>query len=682
MVKYLKRGNEVRELEELQIICDKDSPQTLNQEILIKAVYSGKEKIEYKFIIGNDGVWNTVQDFSEISTYRWTPKNEGNYIIMVQGKQADSRKSFHCIVKKEYVIKEKKNDRLIEDIIVSNESITVGEKLEVEVIGSEKTLLFRFWHKKNNKDWEIIKDYSMDNKLLYTVNNEGKQDILIECKRVDSTEVFDEFSTITFKAKAPNQIEISNFKCLTKNLLVNEELIFKVEATIGDKRSLLYKFLKVNKEGKAICIQDYSSKNVVSFKESEAGEYKLLCMVRDILSVAEYDDRALMVYKVKPYVNVKINNFITDMSSPQINGTKIKLKAEAEGGIELFYRYIIEGPLAYDSGYIKESSYDWTPNLEGDYILTLMCKDKSFKGECEERRIIKFTIDKKADKPVKLVDIVVDNENKILVGQPVNIKVLAEGGVKLKYSFIIYCNEKEKEVVPFGYSNWLNFTPDEKGEYKVEIKVKDKYTTKEYDSHTILYLKAKEYIPGEIDYVLLPNKNNYLIDDIIDTEVIVQNTKNVLIRYVTKINGYEVEDTGFINNKKLQINPKCSGKYTIDIYAKNVKCEGEYDSKKKISFYVLERAPIINTKITLEKDVVNVNKEITFIAESNGGKEVCYEFYIMENDNWVKVQSYSRKNRYTFIPFLKGNYKIMVLAKSFYKKVSYEDYYESSFQVV
>ncbi len=40
-------------------------------------------------------------------------------------------------------------------------------------------------------------------------------------------------------------------------------------------------------------------------------------MVRDILSVAEYDDRALMVYKVKPYVNVKINNFITDMSSPQ-----------------------------------------------------------------------------------------------------------------------------------------------------------------------------------------------------------------------------------------------------------------------------------------------------------------------------------------------------------------------------
>ena len=73
----------------------------------------------------------------------------------------------------------------------------------------------------------------------------------------------------------------------------------------------------------------------------------------------------------------------------------------------------------------------------------------------------------------------------------------------------------------------------------------------------------------EIPEILLPNKNNYLVDDIIDIEVIVQNTKNVLIRYVTKINGYEIEDTGFIDSKKLQINPKCSGKYTIEMYAKN-----------------------------------------------------------------------------------------------------------------
>ncbi len=44
------------------------------------------------------------------------------------------------------------------------------------------------------------------------------------------------FLQLHLKQKAPNQIEISNFKCLTKNLLVNEELIFKVEATIGDKK--------------------------------------------------------------------------------------------------------------------------------------------------------------------------------------------------------------------------------------------------------------------------------------------------------------------------------------------------------------------------------------------------------------------------------------------------------------
>lgn len=669
-------------MEQLQIICDKDSPQTLNQEILLKAIYNGKDKIEYKFIIGSGGVWNTVQDFSEESIFRWNPKKEGDYTIMVQGKKADSRKSFHCIAKKDYSICEVNNDRIIQDVIVEKDKLIVGEKLVVEVVSSsEDPILVRFLHK-GKEDWEIIKDYSTDNKLIYTVNKEGKQEILIECKRLDSENNFDEFTTVIFEANLPKKIEITDFKCLTKNLLVNEELVFKVKDNIEDKRTLLYKFIKINKEGKATCIQDYSSRNIVTFKEREAGKYKLLCLVRDLLSVEEYDDRALIEYTIKPYNDIKINRFTTDMSSPQINGTLVKLKGDVIGGTDIVYRYIIEGPVCEDSGYIREDTYEWIPRREGDYIITLEAKDVSFRGEFEDKKVIKFSIDRKADKPVKILDIIVDDESKILVGNPVSIKVISEGGLSLKYSFTIYFNGKVKENIRFSKNNWINFIPDEKGEYEIEIKVKDKYTTKEYDSHTFVYLKAREYLPGEIDYILLPHKNNYLVDDIIDIETIVQNTKDVLLKYVTEINGCTVEDTGFIEAKKIQIRPQCAGKYKIYIYAKNVKCEGEYDTKKSVIFHVLDRTPVINTNIKMDKKVVNVNKEVTFIAESNGGKEVCYEFYIMENNNWIKVQGYSRKNKYTFIPFLKGDYRVMVLAKSFYKKVSYEDYCESSFKVV
>ena len=70
-------------------------------------------------------------------------------------------------------------------------------------------------------------------------------EILIECKRVDSERNVDDFKTVKFEVKELEKIEITNFLCLTNNILVNEELIFKVETNCEKDRSLLYKFLKI-----------------------------------------------------------------------------------------------------------------------------------------------------------------------------------------------------------------------------------------------------------------------------------------------------------------------------------------------------------------------------------------------------------------------------------------------------
>ena len=664
-------------MEDLVILFDKDSPRNKEDEVLIEAVF-GKEPLQYKFIIGNDGVWNTIQEFSESDTCIWNPSAEGKYIVMVQGKKEGSSRPFDYLAKEEFVIGEKEIEKLIKDVNMDKTHLTVGEKITIDVLGNEQGLLYRFWIK-GNQDWELIRDYTTSNRLVFTANKEGKQEILIECKEVNSSENFDEFTTIKFDVVVPTKIEITDFKCLTEELLINQELVFKVSSSLDDKRSLLYKFIKISKDGKVTCIQDYSSRRLVSYQEKEAGEYKLLCLVRDILSNKEYDDRAIMLYSVKAYNPINIKSFTPDTNSPQMNGSTINFKAEVDGGREIVYRYIVEGEVAEDSGYIRRNEYTWETQKEGEYTVTLYVKDISYDGDYEDKKVINYTIDKKSDKPVKIVDIITDNKKTALIGQPINMKVKAEGGISLKYSFVIYKDNKEKERIGFSDSNWINFIPDEKGEYEVEIRVKDKYSNKEYDSHTFIYVRAKEYLPGEIDYILLPNKSSYLVGDLIDIEAVVQNTRSVLIRYVTKINGYLVEDTGFIQNKKIQLKPKCSGKYTFEVYSKNIKCEEEFDSKKEVSIYVSEATPVTNTKILCDREEVVCNKEVTFKVTSVGGKDVCYEFYIMEKGNWIKTQSYSKKNYYTFIPFLRGEYRVMVLAKSFYKKVNYEDYGEFSF---
>ncbi|MCR1950577.1 triple tyrosine motif-containing protein [Clostridium sp. DSM 100503] len=679
-------------MSELLITFDKESPSVIDEKINIKIVSEDDDCVEYKFLEGSPGernlTWKPIQDFSDKKECEWRPRKSGDYMIMVQYKDKDSNELKNTKVnyqikgiEEKDIIELNKNIKLIKDVIIDKTSLIVGEKINLEVLSDEEEiLLYRFWIK-GKQGWEPLKDYSTENKLTYTTTKSGDGELLIECKRPSSKENVDDFTTVIFKVKEQPIIEINSFECLSENLLINEELIFKVGVNCDKTRTILYKFLRVDTNGRITCIQDYSTKNIVSFSEKQKGNYKLLCYVRDIFSNKQYDDRACMMYNIKPYDEIKIRNFSSDLNSPQVSGTNITFKSSVIGGKEILYRYIIEGPVAEDTGYIRSRSFNWETKLEGEYKIILKAKDISFDGEYEDIKELSFKIDKKGEKPVNILDVFSNKTRGCIKGEPINIKVKAEGGTELKYSFIVFKDGKEKERSNYGRTNWVNFTPEESGEYQVEVRVLDKYSSKEYDVHDFVYFKVKDYQEAEIDYVLLSQKEIYLVGDTIELETIVQNTKNILLRYVTKINGHEVEDTGFIESKRLRVKPKCSGKYTVEIYAKNVLCHEDYDVKKEVSLYVHEAIPVSNTKIKVKNKNIVVNNEVTFEVTSEGGKEVCYEFYIMEKGNWVRVQAYSRKNYYTFLPFSTGSYRILVLSKSYYKKINYEDYISLEFEV-
>ncbi|WP_207729471.1 triple tyrosine motif-containing protein [Clostridium gallinarum] len=673
---------------------DKKSPSKVDEDISIKAICEENDNLEYKFFQGAQGernlVWKQIRDFSGENECIWKPKEPGEYMLMVQA--VDNSSGSTETIRATYEIKgieekdsiECKNtvNKLIKNVIIDKTSLIVGEKINLEVLASEEeeVLLYRFWIN-GKQGWEPLKDYSTENKLTYTTTEVGDGEVLIECKRPSSSDNVDDFTTVRFKVKEQPIIEINSFVCMTENILVGEELVFKVGVNYEKSRTILYKFLKVDLNGRISCIQDYSTKNIVSISEKEKGKYKILCCVRDIFSNKAYDDRAAIIYVVKPYEEIKIRSFSSELSSPQLSGNTIPFKTSVIGGNEILYRYIVEGPVAEDTGYIRSRNFNWESKIEGDYKVILMAKDISFEGDYEDISGLNFKIEKKGEKPVRIIEINPSKTRGCIKGEPINLKVKAEGGTDLKYSFIVYKDGVEKERSNYGVTNWVNFTPEDSGEYQVEVRIIDKYSSREYDAHDYIFFKVKDYEQAEIDYVLLQGKEYYLVGDTIEFEIIAQNTKNILLRYVTKINGHEIEDTGFIKNKYIKVKPKCSGKYTFEIYAKNILCKEDYDVKKEISVYVNEATPVTNTKINIDRDKIIEGQEVTFEVSSEGGKEVCYEFYIMEKGNWVRVQNYSRKNYYTFLPFTSGNYRILVLSKSYYKKVNYEDYADLEFEV-
>ena len=679
-------GELLLELEAIDIIEN-------NSSVKIKIIDNTKDNLSYKILIGKDGIWETLREFEKENEFVWTPKENGEYMLMVQGRKEDSNKPFDYKVTESVNVKkivdgikdemtkdEIKEEKLIKGIYLNKDVFNVGEKAELKVDSNSENIMYRFFISGKN-GWQLIKDYTLENKLNYTINESGQFEFLIECKKTSSTNTADDYATVIFTAKEFVKPEIINFVNLSEKLIVNSDLTFEVEANFEDERTALYKFVKISPDGSRTCIQDFSSNRIVTFKEFKEGRYKLLCLIRDMYSNKEFDDRAVMVYDIKPYEPLQLRSFTTDLSSPQEKGHVIEVKAVIEGGSDVLYRFKIDGEISEDTGYTRNSTLKWNAKKEGNYRITLWAKDESFIGDYEVESKLDYKIEKKVKKPIKITELIFDRDKTPLINEVIKLRVSAEDGTDLKYSFLILKDGKTIESIDFGSNNWVEFIPSEKGNYQLDVRVKDKYSTKEYDVHTVLNFKVKEYAEGKIDHILVPAKEYFLVGDDIDIEVIVQNTRQVKVKYVTKVNGQVVEETDYVKNKRFKVTPKCPGKYTIDIFARNIKCKEGFDSRREVRFYVSEALPITDTKISTSDKVFKINEEINFSTKCEGGSRVCYEYYIMVNGNWSLVQKYSRKSYYSFRPYVPGKYKVLVLTKSYYKKCAYEDYDTFEFKV-
>ncbi|WP_139905504.1 triple tyrosine motif-containing protein [Clostridium thermarum] len=666
-------------MSQMEISFSIPSPASKNNEIRISVGRFNDEKLLYKFIVGYDGVWDTLKDFGEENAVVWTPKEDGKYIIMVQAKKVEGTRPFDYVARMDYIIG-KATTKLINNVSLERSQLKIGDKQRLTVSVNKLPVVYKYWIKTSDK-WELIRDYSAEDTLTLTVKNPGKHEVLVECRALDSRNSYDDFKKVEFNVLPIENLEITDFRCLSTDMLVDQELVFQVEAKHEDSRMVLFKFIKIYANGKADVLQDYSTKRMVSYVEKEAGNYRLLCMAKDMYSQNQFDDRAIIDYKVKLYNEIQIQSFTSDMLSPQIVDSSIELKAVVKGGRRLLYRFIVEGNSASDSGYIKQSNYIWKPQRAGKYKLSLWVKDESFTGKFEKEAVMEFVIDEVSNNPVKITEIAMSKDKDFVIGEKINVKVIATGGTDLRYSFIISKGGKELERVDYGSCNWVNYTPEEVGNFEMEIRVKDKYSKKEYDSHEIIHLEVKKYLPAEIDYVLMPSKENYIVGDNIKFDVITRRTQDTLIKYVLKINGHTVEETDYISSKRYFLSPKCRGSYVLEIMAKDKSSLAVFDSKKIIKLNVIDALPVSNTKILWDKINIKVNEPVIFSVEAQGGKDLYYEFYLMEHGDWILVQKYSKMNYYTFIPYKQGNYKILALVKSMYNEGAYEDYDIMEFNV-
>lgn len=649
------------------------SPQEKGTEIKINIENKMYDGLLYRFLVKCDGgSWQTIRDFHEDCEAVWTPSEEGKYMIMVQSKMPDSKKSHDFTSRIEYVIG-CVNEKLIKDIILSSSEIRIGEKLEVTVVPNKLPLLCKYLIKKDG-EWSLIRDYSLDTMLSFVPNVEGNVELLVECKSIDSENQFDDFETMNFKVMPMKHVRLNALRCLTDDLILGKELTFEAEASYDESRVLLYKFEKIDERGNVHLIQDFSSKRLLTFVEIIPGKYKLLCTIKDMYSHKKFDDRAKIHYEVVKYKPIKILSFTSDLSSPQIEKTPIEFKAICSGGDKLLYKFIIDGNLNESSSFSENNSYRWLPETSGIYKAMVLVKDKTYMDEYEEKATLDFTIDKDFTRNIAIKEIDLSNKKQILLNEHLNIKVNATGGQNLLYEFIIRKDNNEILHLEYDEADNMTFIPTEVGKYILEVRVKHPKSKRTYDAHSMISIDCKKFIPAKIDYVLTEKKDTYVLGEEIELEVITENTKDTLAKYCVEINGRSVEATEYSSNKMFKLVPRCVGTYTVKVYCKNILSTNDHDCKRELSFRVMEGPPITNAKIIVENRNIKVNENVIFKVECDGGRDNLYEFYLMEQGEWKIIQKYSKKDYYGFMAFYNGFYKILALCKSGYSKEAYDDY--------
>lgn len=697
-----------------------------DKKYIIEVMNNIDEILLYKVLIGSNGIWDCISDFSQSQEFIWIPENEGTYTIMVQARRENSKSVFEFIEKMEFSVG-KEEKKLINGVFLDNNTYDVGNKLQLNVDSSKLSLMYRYWIKRNN-GWQIIKEYTSNNTLEYTLTESGNKQILVECKQLDSQNKYDDFEIVNFNVKEINGSVITDFRCLSYDMTAGKELSFEVEVDNYINSMSLFKFVKIDCDGNAAVLQDFSSKKLFNYIEKNSGEFQLLCILRNMYSPKEYDDKALLKYKIKPYEDICIKKFTTDLMSPQLCGSEITLKGVVTGGKELRYRFIVEKQDTVDTGnrrakdeaaasvlcekednveqrtckdkieylefnfdkhksyeikksdivldteYIDVDNYVWKTEQGGKYNIYLIAKDKS-SSVCEDLRKLEFVVDEISLEPVKIDQVNIEPAiTRLLKNQEILVEVNASGGSELKYSFIHLKDDEKIDEIIYSNNNWVNFKSEALGKNYLEILVKDKHSKKEYDCHEIIPIDVYDYIPAKIDYILKDIRERYIVGEKINLEVICPNTKTVQYKYKLKINYRDVEEIEYDCDSIFQFIPKCSGRYNFIFYCRNRKSTEPYDDLKEIIIDVNDSMPIINTSLVVDKTDILCGEDVTLNVTSQGGMEVLYEFYIMENGQWNIIQPFSRKDYYTFIPFYTGEYNVLVLAKSAYYKGAYEDF--------
>ena len=193
--------------------------------------------------------------------------------------------------------------------------------------------------------------------------------------------------------------------------------------------------------------------------------------------------------KVKGNEELSLDSITTNLASPQLEGSTIKITANASGGVgDLLYRFEIDGEVVQE--YSDKSTYTWKPDTKGDYNIKVTVKDEDGNRDYDS---ITYTIKKKT---INLsIDSFTVSSKSVKVGETVKLSASASGGSgTVQYKFVAKKDSKETVIRDYSTTKTATWTPSVAGDYELLVYVKDSDGNSDSDSASCTVEESDEDI--------------------------------------------------------------------------------------------------------------------------------------------------------------------------------------------
>ena len=335
-------------------------------------------------------------------------------------------------------------------------------------------------------------------------------------------------------------------------------------------------------------------------------------------------------------------------STKQISvGEKVKLTASATGGSGKYsYKFTLykDGKWKDLQAYGNSTTYTWTAPETGKYSLYVAVNDSE--GN-HTNAYVPIEVKKE-----QLIVSLKASAKSVLLGEKVSLTAIAKGGSeKYSYKFVLYDNDKWKDLQTYGDSNTYTWTASKAGKYSLYVAVKDSE-----GNHTNSYVPI-EVKNGQLSVSIEASTKSIRVGEKIKlTATAKGGSGKYSYKFVLYDNGkWKDLQTYGDSNTYTWIASK-AGKYSLYVAVND--SDGEH-----INAYVPVEVKNGQLSVSIEASTksISVGEKIKLTATARGGSgKYSYKFVLYDNGMWEDLQTYGDSNTYTWTASKVGKYSLYV----------------------